>query len=166
MRPIQNPERDSADYNCYGCAPHNPRGLQMEFHEDGNEIVSFWKPHPDFQSYNNILHGGIQAALFDELACWILMVKAGSAGLTQKLEITYHCPVFLTNGEITLRGRIASHEGHHVTVTAEMTDAAGHQRSSALVSFLLYPEKMARQRLHYPGHEKFSEQPVDGSTPQ
>lgn len=155
MRYIQNPERDTAEYNCYGCAPHNSRGLKMEFYEDGDDIVSRWTPHPDFQSYNNILHGGVQAALFDELACWILMVKGGSAGMTQKLEIKYLCPVFLSNGEITLRGRITGHINHQVTVTAELTDKEGHIRSTACVSFLLYPEKMARKRLHYPGHEKF-----------
>ncbi|MDD2962354.1 MAG: PaaI family thioesterase [Bacteroidales bacterium] len=157
MRYIPNPERDNTEYNCYGCAPHNPRGLKMEFHEDGNDIVCQWQPHADFQSYNNVLHGGVQAALFDELACWILMVKAGSAGLTQKLEISYQCPVFLTNGTITLRGRIESRHEHRVSVTAELTDQEGHLRSSAKAEFLLYPEKMARKRLHYPGHEKFSE---------
>lgn len=165
MRYIQNPERESEAYNCYGCAPHNPRGLKMEFFEDGDDIVCQWMPHPDFQSYDNVLHGGVQAALFDELACWILMVKAGSAGLTQYLHISYQCPVFLTHGQITLRGRITEHQSPRVSITAELSDSNGHLRSSAKAAFLLYPEKMARQRLHYPGHEKFSTTDAETTQP-
>ena len=35
-------------YHCYGCDPHSPQGLRMEFYEDGDDIVSVWNPRPEF----------------------------------------------------------------------------------------------------------------------
>ena len=36
-------------YNCFGCSPDNEAGVRMEFYEDGDEIVSIWKPRPEYQ---------------------------------------------------------------------------------------------------------------------
>ena len=46
-------------YNCFGCAPNNEAGVKMEFYEDGDEVISIWKPQPQFQGWIDTLHGGI-----------------------------------------------------------------------------------------------------------
>lgn len=46
MRKIKNPWMDKEGYNCFGCSPDNPIGVHMEFFEDGDDIISFWKPDP------------------------------------------------------------------------------------------------------------------------
>lgn len=33
-------------YNCIGCSPDNPFGLHLCFYEDGDDIVTTWKPAP------------------------------------------------------------------------------------------------------------------------
>ena len=38
-------------YNCFGCASNNEAGLKMEFYEDGDEVVSIWKPRPEYQGW-------------------------------------------------------------------------------------------------------------------
>ena len=50
MKKIINPWRGMDGYNCFGCAPHNEAGVKMEFYEDGDEIVSVWRPESKFQS--------------------------------------------------------------------------------------------------------------------
>lgn len=57
-------------YNCFGCAPNNEAGVKMEFYEDGDEVISIWKPQPQFQGWIDTLHGGIQAVLLDEICAW------------------------------------------------------------------------------------------------
>ena len=52
-------------YNCFGCCPTNPIGAQMRFYEDGDDIISIWKPTQNHQSWINTLHGGVQAVLLD-----------------------------------------------------------------------------------------------------
>ena len=44
MKKMINPWEGLDGYMCFGCAPNNPLGLHMEFFEDGDDIVAFWKP--------------------------------------------------------------------------------------------------------------------------
>ena len=63
MKKIINPWKDMEGYNCFGCSPDNEAGVRMEFYEDGDEVVSIWKPRPEYQGWLNTLHGGIQSVL-------------------------------------------------------------------------------------------------------
>ena len=75
MKRIFNPWEGMEGYHCYGCDPHSPQGLRMEFYEDGDDIVSVWKPRPEFQGWVDTLHGGIQATLADEISSWVVFRK-------------------------------------------------------------------------------------------
>ena len=75
MKKIINPWKDLEGYNCFGCAPNNESGVKMEFYEDGDEVVSIWKPRPEYQGWLNTLHGGIQSVLLDEICGWVVVRK-------------------------------------------------------------------------------------------
>lgn len=62
MKKIINPWKGMEGYNCFGCAPNNEAGVKMEFYEDGDEVISIWKPQPQFQGWIDTLHGGIQGS--------------------------------------------------------------------------------------------------------
>ena len=51
MKKIINPWLNIDGYFCFGCAPDNEAGVKMEFYEDGDEIVSIWKPEAKYQSW-------------------------------------------------------------------------------------------------------------------
>ena len=95
MKKIKNPWVHLADkgYNCFACAPSNPYGLKMEFYEDGDDIVSLWNPHKNYQGWMNTLHGGIQATLLDEIGGWIIARKFQTSGMTTNLNVKYKKPV-------------------------------------------------------------------------
>ena len=78
----------------------------MEFYEDGDDIVSVWNPSSHFQSWANTLHGGIQAALIDEIAEWVVNRKLQTTGVTTNLEVRYKKPVMMTGKPITLRAHL------------------------------------------------------------
>jgi hypothetical protein len=82
MKKIINPWKDLEGYNCFGCAPNNEAGVRMEFYEDGDEIVSIWKPRPEYQGWIDTLHGGIQAVLLDEICAWVVLRKLQTTGVT------------------------------------------------------------------------------------
>ena len=67
MKKIKNPWIGLEGYNCIGCCPDNEIGLKMEFYEDGDDIVSFWDPTDNYQSWIDTLHGGIQSLIIDEI---------------------------------------------------------------------------------------------------
>ncbi len=95
MKKIINPWLDLVKdgYNCFGCAPCNPFGLKMEFYEDGDEIVSFWNSSDNYQGWLHTLHGGIQSAIMDEIAAWVMARKLQRAGMTTNLDIKFKKPV-------------------------------------------------------------------------
>lgn len=103
VKRINNPWTILPEYNCYGCCPTNPIGTQMRFFEDGDDIVSFWRPTQNHQSWINTLHGGIQAVLLDEVCGWVVFHKLKTAGVTAKMEMRYHKPVSTLQSHIRLR---------------------------------------------------------------
>lgn len=89
MKKIINPWKDLEGYNCFGCAPNNESGVKMEFYEDGDEVVSIWKPRPEYQGWLNTLHGGIQSVLLDEICGWVVVRKLQTSGVTSKMETVF-----------------------------------------------------------------------------
>ena len=106
MKKIINPWKGLEGYNCFGCAPNNEAGIKMEFYEDGDEVVSIWKPRPEYQGWINTLHGGIQAVLMDEICAWVILRKLQTTGVTSKMETRYRKPVSTTDSHIVLRASI------------------------------------------------------------
>ena len=93
-------------YNCIGCSPDNPIGLHLCFYEDGDDIVTRWRPTADHQGWLNTLHGGIQALILDEVCGWVVTRKLQTAGVTSKMETRYRRPVSTLDTELTARARI------------------------------------------------------------
>ena len=108
MKKIINPYLHLQGYNCFGCAPHNPLGVHMEFYEDGDDIVSHWTPGHNHQGWLHTLHGGIQATLLDELCGWVVMRKCQTAGVTMRMTTQYKRPVSTLGGTITPIGASAN----------------------------------------------------------
>ena len=103
MKRIINPWTHTPGYNCFGCSPDNPIGTQMRFFEDGDSIVSIWRPTQNHQSWINTLHGGIQAVLLDEVCGWVVFHLLKTAGVTAKMEMRYLKPVSTLQDYIKLR---------------------------------------------------------------
>lgn len=124
MRKIENHFIGTEGYNCFGCCPTNPLGVKMEFYEDGDEIVSFWTPNRDYQSYQNTLHGGIQAVLMDEIAGWVVTEKLQTTGVTAKLNINYKKHV-TTEAPIMLRASIKEVKRNIAYINVQITNHNG-----------------------------------------
>ena len=103
---IINPYTKLPGYNCFGCSPDNTVGLQLQFFEEDEYLVSEWMPKQHLSGYKNVLHGGIQATLLDEIASWAVQIKLRTAGVTANLNLRYKKPVLVDEGQITLRAKI------------------------------------------------------------
>lgn len=106
MQKIKNPWAHREGYNCFGCCQDNPIGIHMEFYEDEDDILCFWKPQPQFQGWIDTLHGGIQSTLIDEIASWVVFRKLQTTGVTSKLEVRFLHPILTTEVQITLRAHL------------------------------------------------------------
>ncbi|MCG6187758.1 PaaI family thioesterase [Maribellus maritimus] len=161
MKKIKNPftEKDSSrkEYNCFGCSPFNEMGLKLEFWENGDEIVAKWTPSKSMEGWLGVLHGGIQATLVDELAGWIVLLKKNTSGVTSSLNIDYLKPVYISKGEVTIKGKLTSTEGRIAKIECTLLDGEGKECLHAKADYFCFPEKIAKAKYHYPGIEAFYE---------
>ncbi len=152
---VVNPYRELPGYRCFGCSPDNENGLRMEFEDDGEYIISHWDPRPCFQGYLNVLHGGIQATLLDEIASWVIMVHMRTGGVTSRLEMRYMKKVMIDEGPLFIRAKLSESRHRVATIHAELFNAAGELASEAKIQYFILSEEMAVEKLGYPGIEKF-----------
>lgn len=150
MKKIKNPYITLQENSCFGCSKENVHGLKMEFYEDGEEVICKWNPQPEFQGYSNILHGGIQATLMDEIASYVVYVKMLTSGVTSKLEVRYKKPVPTNKGEILLRARLKEIKRNLAFIHIELFGSDGEKCSEADAVYYTYTQEYSKNNLGFP----------------
>lgn len=120
---------------CFGCGPHNDRGLKMRFWRRGDEVITRFVPVAGHDGPPGCLHGGLQATMADELAGWTLVGLKGRMGLTTSLNARYMRPLKLGE-EVLGRGAIISEEGD-VVVIRVILEQGGRTAFRSRVNFNL-----------------------------
>ena len=108
--------------NCLVCGVENNFGLKTRFYEtENNELVAVFKPMSEHQSYPNVTHGGISAAILDEVIGRAIMMTNDSDtfGVTVELVVRYKKPVPL-DSELKVVGRITRDRGRLFEGTGEL----------------------------------------------
>ena len=159
MTKLRNPFAHLKGYNCFGCSPDNPVGLHLIFSEENDEIVSHWQPGTNFQGYFNILHGGIQATLMDEIASWTVYVKVKTAGFTSNADIRYLKPVRMDQGPITLRSSVKQMRRNLADIEVLLFDRNATLCARGLMTYYTFPLEHSKQSMYYPDHGQFYENP-------
>jgi uncharacterized protein (TIGR00369 family) len=155
MQKLKNPYTRMDGYNCFGCSPNNIEGLRMDFFEEGDNICCIWKPQKAFQGYKNVLHGGIQVTMMDEIASWVIQAKLGTAGVTSKLETQFLKPVFMDEEHIVLRAKVHEVKRNIVIVDAGLYNSKSELCSQSLVSYFTFNTEVAKAKFFYPGKDSF-----------
>ena len=145
IRKIHNGWNGTPGYNCFGCCATNPEGLRMEFYEDGDEIVSYWQPTPNKQGWINILHGGIQATLADEIASWVVFRKLQTSGVTAQLNVRYRKSIDIRDGKITLRAKLLGRRRNLADIEVKIFDAHGELCTEVAVVYFTSNEQQAKE---------------------
>ena len=145
MKKIINPWMNTEGYHCFGCDPNHEHGLRMEFYEDGDDIVSIWEPHTNFQGWLNTLHGGIQATLMNEIGGWIIARKFQTSGMTTNLNVKYKKPVPAGDGsKIEIRARVKETKRCFVFIEATISHN-GETCSTAEMTYYCFPKDVAEK---------------------
>jgi acyl-coenzyme A thioesterase PaaI-like protein len=112
-----NPQPNSE--MCFVCGRRNPVGLYMKFKDDGKgEVVSKYAVPARYQGYPGIVHGGVLAAMLDEVVGRVSMIgDPHHFMMSVRLEVLYRQPVpvdmplDVVGRIIRLRGRLGKAEG-------------------------------------------------------
>lgn len=111
--------RQPNSHQCFVCGLKNPYGLKLAFYDNGkDEVRCEYTISEEYQGYPGIAHGGIVAAILDEVVGRTSMIDDHMHFMmTAKIEIKYRQPVPLntplsiTGRRIRDRGRIAQAQG-------------------------------------------------------
>ncbi|MBR5856118.1 MAG: PaaI family thioesterase [Bacteroidales bacterium] len=143
MRRLKNPWLGIHGYNCFGCAPSNENGVQMSYYEEGNEIISIWRPKPQFQGWINTLHGGIQSVLLDEICAWIVIRKTGKSGVTSRMETRFRKGISTLDRYLVIRAEVISERRNLVEIKARIFNEAGELCSEATCQYFTFTQEQA-----------------------
>lgn len=149
MKKIINPWKDMEGYNCFGCAPNNPFGVKMEFYEEGDEVISIWKPRPEYQGWLNTLHGGIQSVLLDEICAWVIIRKMQTTGVTSKMETRYRKSVSTNDSHVVLRASVREKRRNIVIIDARLYNHKGELCTEAVCTYFTFPRETAEKEMFF-----------------
>ena len=130
MKKIINPWKNMEGYNCFGCSPDNEAGVRMEFYEDGDEIVSIWKPRPEYQGWLNTLHGGIQ-----------------SGGVTSKMETRFRKSISTNDTHLVLRASLREQKRNIAVIEARLYNSMGELCTEATCTYFTFPQEKAEKEM-------------------
>jgi uncharacterized protein (TIGR00369 family) len=154
---IKNPyaTAGNTEYQCFGCSPNNKIGLRLEFRDEGEYVVAKWIPRKSLEGFRDVLHGGIQATLLDEIASWVVQTRCKTVGVTASLDVSFRRPVLVSAGEITIRGKIKESGTRMAVIETELLGNDGKVCATALVKYFLFTEEKASEDYFYPGADAF-----------
>ena len=112
----------------------NPMGINARMIRDGEEAVLRATLRSAHQGAPGRAHGGIVAAMFDEAMGLVISMMQVMA-FTGWLKVTYRAGTPL-HEELEIRARMTGKEGRKISMTAEMTDAAGTLIAEAEALFI------------------------------
>ncbi len=93
----------------------------MSFYDNGsNEVVSEYTVSEEYQGYPGLVHGGVVAAMLDEVVCRVAMIgDHHHFMMSVRMEIKYRHPV-PTGEKLQLVGRIVRLRGRLGKATGEV----------------------------------------------
>lgn len=138
MDKVTRKQENSRD--CLVCGLKNDLGLKAFTYEtEKGETVALFTPRSEHQSYPGRMHGGIAAAVLDEVIGRAIMVRNGSVfGVTVSLQLEYRKPVPLDQ-ELRVVGRITKDSSRLFEGSGELLLPDGEVAVSATGRYLKMP---------------------------
>lgn len=129
--------------HCFVCGVENPYGLSLKFYEPkpGEVIVDYTVPE-HFQGYPGVVHGGIVAAMLDEVAGRVHMTENPPRFMyTARLDIRYRKNVPVGK-RLRIVGRAIKSKRRTATAIGEIYGPDGDLLAEAEVLLVNVPDDM------------------------
>ena len=129
--------------SCFVCGLDNPDGLKLTFYEqEDGQVVAETSVPARFQGYPGVVHGGIVAAMLDEVAMRSAMVDDHLRFMvTAKMTLRYRKAIPVEQ-PLRLVGRIEQAGGRATTATAELRLPDGSLGADVQAMMVDYPQPL------------------------
>src|SRR5438876_11287003 len=112
---------------CFGCGPANRKGLRLESHVRGGEVIAAFAPQPHHEAFDGVVSGGIIGTLLDCHSNWTaayhLMHRSGTDRPPCTVTAEYSVKLLRptpSSGPLTLRARPVEIGPDRATVEATL----------------------------------------------
>jgi len=133
---------------CFVCGLENPFGLKMHFYQTApDEVTTHYTVHPRYQGYPGVVHGGIVAAMLDEVTGRALMgadPEQARFMFTARLEVKYRQNVPVGQ-PLRLVGKVQRDRGRTATARASIFAEDGSVLAEAEALLVAVPQQTLEQ---------------------
>jgi acyl-coenzyme A thioesterase PaaI-like protein len=135
-------QKQPASRYCFVCGRENPVGLKLDFYAvSPEEVISEYIVPVKYQGYPGVVHGGIIAAMLDEVTGRVFMHGDPPRFMyTAKLSIRYRKPVPVGH-KLKLVGHAGKDNGRVAYATGEIFDTSGNLLADAEAVYVNVPEE-------------------------
>ncbi len=108
---------------CFGCGPTNPIGLKLKFEYDEStgEYSTIFVPTREHQGWEDRVHGGLLALVFDEVLSRVALITIGKYWVTAELTTRLIQPAPL-GVPLLFKSKIVSQRSKLIVTAAEAFD--------------------------------------------
>jgi acyl-coenzyme A thioesterase PaaI-like protein len=142
--PPQGRARGSRFNDCIVTGPANPMGMAAEVLREGDDAVLHSTLGNAFEGAPGRAHGGVVAALFDEVMGFVLSITCTPA-YTGRLTVTYRAPVPL-GVPLEFRARLTGREGRKLLIEGEARQGDAVLAEAEALFVAVEPEHFAAGR--------------------
>ena len=103
---------------CVVSGAANPMGIAIKVRREGDEAVADFNLGAAFEGAPRRAHGGIVAAIFDDVMGYVLVLHRVPA-FTGRLSVSYRAPVPMSV-DMTVRARLERRSGRKLFMTSQM----------------------------------------------
>lgn len=125
---------DESSRRCFACGEENPIGLHLNFRQEDGGARAEFRPRPEYQGWDDMLHGGIVLTLLDETLAYAAMYVAGPA-VTAEIQARLRRPAPLDD-VLHLFGTANKARLGLIRAHASVTDSAGQLIAEADAKFM------------------------------
>ena len=132
---------------CYGCGEDNPEGLQLRPYHDGEWIAADYEAQPRHRGFSRVVHGGVIAALLDEIVTCAASIAMNQLAATVKIEVEFLTPMMLGK-KYVIRARHLGPDGKTHLAEGELVDEEGRTIARARGRFIALDKERAKKFLN------------------
>jgi len=109
---------------CFGCGKKNPFGMCLKFSRDGNGVITEYTPGERYQSWPDIIHGGIVVTLLDEAMGHATLMNGNFGFLTASIQVNLRRPAYV-NDALVVRAEVTKNGKKMLETEGTLTTSDG-----------------------------------------